>query len=85
MDFVNHPLRFFCVGRLGKDFDGLILLTNEGDIVNRILCFENRNEKEYQVTVGRTVPKSFFKKYVTGYPNSGYSCTSLCSGKNLSL
>ena len=53
VDFVNHPLRIFHIGRLDKDSDGLILLTNDGDIVNEILRAENKHEKEYIVTVDR--------------------------------
>ena len=51
VDFVNHPLRIFHIGRLDKDSDGLILLTNDGDIVNEILRAENKHEKEYIVTM----------------------------------
>src|SRR5690606_38436073 len=47
IDFVNHPERIFHIGRLDKDSQGLILLTNDGDIVNKILRAENNNEKEY--------------------------------------
>ncbi len=53
IDFVNHRERIFPIGRLDKDSEGLILLTNDGDIVNRILRVENRHEKEYLVTVDR--------------------------------
>ena len=53
VDFVNHPLRIFHVGRLDKDSDGLILLTNDGDIVNEILRSEGKHEKEYIVTVNK--------------------------------
>src|SRR5690606_17931381 len=50
VDHVNHPQRVFPIGRLDKDSDGLILLTNDGDIVNRVLRAENKHEKEYIVT-----------------------------------
>lgn len=59
VDFVNHPERIFHIGRLDKDSDGLILLTNDGDIVNRILRSENNHEKEYIVTVDRPITKEF--------------------------
>ena len=52
-DLVNHPLRVYNIGRLDKDSDGLILLTNDGDIVNEILRAENKHEKEYIVSVDR--------------------------------
>src|SRR5581483_7899593 len=59
VDFVNHPDRIFPIGRLDKDSEGLILLTNNGDIVNEILRVENGHEKEYIVTVDRTVTADF--------------------------
>lgn len=62
IDFVNHPLRIFHVGRLDKDSEGLILLTNDGDIVNEILRAENRHEKEYIVTVDKPITKQFLER-----------------------
>jgi 23S rRNA pseudouridine2604 synthase len=59
VDFVNHPDRIFPIGRLDKDSEGLILLTNNGDIVNEILREENRHEKEYLVTVDKAVTADF--------------------------
>lgn len=61
IDFVNHPKRIFPIGRLDKDSDGLILLTNDGDIVNRILRSENMHEKEYIVTVDKPITPVFLK------------------------
>jgi 23S rRNA pseudouridine2604 synthase len=55
IDFIGHPQRIFPIGRLDKDSEGLILLTNNGDIVNEILRSENNHEKEYIVTVDRSV------------------------------
>src|SRR5208337_269936 len=55
VQFVGHPERIFPVGRLDKDSEGLILLTNDGDIVNEILRAENNHEKEYLVTVNRSI------------------------------
>lgn len=66
VDFVNHPLRIFHVGRLDKDSEGLILLTNDGDIVNEILRAENEHEKEYIVKVDMPVTESFLKKMAEG-------------------
>jgi 23S rRNA pseudouridine2604 synthase len=59
VDFVGHHERIFPIGRLDKDSEGLILLTNDGDIVNRILRAEGRHEKEYVVTVDRPITSSF--------------------------
>ena len=59
VDFVNHPDRIFPIGRLDKDSEGLILLTNNGDIVNEILRVENGHEKEYIVTVDKPVTEDF--------------------------
>jgi 23S rRNA pseudouridine2604 synthase len=66
VDLVNHPLRIFNIGRLDKDSDGLILLTNDGDIVNEILRAENRHEKEYIVTVDRPISDDFLKQMSEG-------------------
>ncbi|MCR4347819.1 MAG: 23S rRNA pseudouridine(2604) synthase RluF [Sulfuricaulis sp.] len=59
VDFINHPARIFPIGRLDKDSEGLILLTNNGDIVNTILRAENNHEKEYIVTVDKPVTEAF--------------------------
>lgn len=66
VDFVNHPERIFHVGRLDKDSEGLILLTNDGDIVNEILREENEHEKEYIVRVDMPITDSFLKKMQEG-------------------
>lgn len=66
VDYVNHPLRIFHVGRLDKDSEGLILLTNDGDIVNEILRAENEHEKEYIVRVDMPITESFLKKMAEG-------------------
>ncbi len=59
VDYIGHAERIFPIGRLDKDSDGLILLTNNGDIVNEILRSENNHEKEYLVTVDRPVSEEF--------------------------
>jgi len=61
VDFVGHPERIFPIGRLDKDSEGLILMTNDGDIVNRVLRSEGRHEKEYIVTVDKPVTPMFLK------------------------
>jgi len=66
IDFVGHPERIFPIGRLDKDSEGLILLTNNGDIVNELLRVENRHEKEYEVTVDREVSDEFLRGMAHG-------------------
>ncbi|WP_251636893.1 23S rRNA pseudouridine(2604) synthase RluF [Sporosarcina sp. NCCP-2716] len=68
VDFVNHPLRIFHIGRLDKDSDGLLLLTNDGDIVNEILREEHGHEKEYIVTVDRPITDEFVRSMERGVP-----------------
>ena len=69
--FINHPKRIFPVGRLDKDSDGLIFLTNDGDIVNKILRASNHHEKEYVVSVDRAVTPEFVKQMSAGVPVLG--------------
>jgi 23S rRNA pseudouridine2604 synthase len=64
--FMNHPKRIFPVGRLDKDSEGLILLTNDGDIVNKILRSSNNNEKEYVVSVDKELTHEMIKQMGTG-------------------
>lgn len=59
VDFINHKERIFPIGRLDKDSQGLILLTNDGSIVNEILREENNHEKDYIVTVDKPITKGF--------------------------
>ncbi len=66
IDFVNYPERIFPVGRLDKDSEGLILLTNDGSCVNRILRNENKHEKEYIVTVDKPITRTFIKGMSAG-------------------
>ncbi|MGZ4032022.1 MAG: 23S rRNA pseudouridine(2604) synthase RluF [Tumebacillaceae bacterium] len=66
VDYVNHPERIFPIGRLDKDSEGLILLTNDGDIVNKILRAEGRHEKEYVVTVDKSITSSFIRGMANG-------------------
>ncbi len=68
VDFVNHPERIFPVGRLDKPSEGLLLLTNEGDIVNKILRAGNKHEKEYIVKVDRPVTDEFVRRMGSGIP-----------------
>lgn len=66
IDFVKHKQRIFPVGRLDKDSQGLILLTNDGDIVNKILRAGNNHEKEYIVTVDKNMTHDFINKMGSG-------------------
>ncbi|PIP96547.1 MAG: 23S rRNA pseudouridine(2604) synthase RluF [Bdellovibrio sp. CG12_big_fil_rev_8_21_14_0_65_39_13] len=71
VDFINHPVRIFPIGRLDKDSQGLIFLTNNGDIVNKILRAGNNHEKEYVVTVNRPITEEFIEKMAKGVPILG--------------
>jgi pseudouridine synthase len=66
IDFINYPTRIFPIGRLDKPSEGLIFLTNDGDIVNKILRARNNHEKEYIVTVNKPITKDFVKKMSNG-------------------
>lgn len=66
VDFINYHERIFPIGRLDKDSQGLILLTNDGDIVNKILRSGNNHEKEYIVTVDKKITKDFIKSMSRG-------------------
>ncbi len=68
IDYINYPSRIFPIGRLDKPSEGLILLTNDGDIVNKILRARNNHEKEYLVTVNKPVTKEFIEKMAQGVP-----------------
>lgn len=68
VDFVKHPQRVFPVGRLDKGSEGLILLTNDGDIVNKILRARNNHEKEYLVTVDKPINNRFLDEMAKGVP-----------------
>lgn len=71
VDFVNHEKRIFPIGRLDKDSQGLIFLTNDGDIVNKILRAGNNHEKEYVVTVDKPITNEFSKGMSGGVPILG--------------
>ena len=68
IDYINYPTRIFPIGRLDKPSEGLILLTNDGDIVNKILRARNNHEKEYIVTVNKPVTTEFVEKMANGIP-----------------
>lgn len=68
VDYVNHPVRVFPVGRLDKDSEGLLLMTSDGEIVNRILRAAGGHEKEYEVTIDRPVTPEFVNRMMGGVP-----------------
>ncbi|WP_341226962.1 23S rRNA pseudouridine(2604) synthase RluF [uncultured Arcticibacterium sp.] len=68
IDFVNHPKRIFPIGRLDKPSEGLIFLTNDGDMVNKILRARNNHEKEYIVSVNKPVTNNFIQRMGMGVP-----------------
>jgi 23S rRNA pseudouridine2604 synthase len=71
IDFIRHPERIFPVGRLDKDSEGLIFLTNDGDIVNKILRANNAHEKEYIAVVNKPLAPDFAKRMSNGIPILG--------------
>ena len=71
VDYINYSERIFPIGRLDKDSQGLILLTNQGDLVNKVLRAGNKNEKEYVVTVDRPLFPDFAEKMSQGVPILG--------------
>jgi 23S rRNA pseudouridine2604 synthase len=68
IDYINYPTRIFPIGRLDKPSEGLIFLTNDGDIVNKILRARNNHEKEYEVTVSKPITKEFIEAMGSGVP-----------------
>lgn len=68
IDYIKYPKRIFPIGRLDKPSEGLILLTSDGDIVNKILRARNNHEKEYVVTVNKPIIQEFLKKMRSGVP-----------------
>ena len=68
IDYINYPTRIFPIGRLDKLSEGLIFLTNDGDIVNKILRASNNHEKEYEVTVNKPITKEFIGAMGNGVP-----------------
>lgn len=66
IDFINYPTRIFPIGRLDKDSEGLILLTDDGDIVNKILRASNNHEKEYIVKVDKPISQTFVQRMSAG-------------------
>lgn len=83
IDFVNYPERIFPIGRLDKDSEGLILLTNDGSIVNKILRSNHKHEKDYLVSVNKAITPAFIKGMAKGVKiynpvKNEYTVTSPC-------
>ncbi len=83
IDYMKYPERIFHIGRLDKDSEGLILMTNDGDIVNEILRTENNHEKEYVVEVDKKLSPDFCDKMSHGVPILG-TVTKPCKVERLS-
>jgi len=71
IQYINHPKRMFPIGRLDKESEGLIFLTNDGNIVNKILRAGNNHEKEYIVTVDKPINDNFIERMSNGIPMLG--------------
>lgn len=86
VDFVNHKKRIFPIGRLDKESQGLIFLTNDGDIVNKVLRAGNNHDKEYIVTVNKAITNEFIKGMSKGVPILGTvtkECKVIREGRNV--
>lgn len=83
IDYINYPKRIFPIGRLDKPSEGLIFLTDDGDIVNKILRASNNHEKEYIVTVDKPISQTFVKRMSGGIPILD-KVTKKCKVKKLS-
>lgn len=85
IDYINYPTRIFPIGRLDKDSEGLILLTDDGDIVNKILRASNNHEKEYIVKVDKPISQTFTQRMSAGiYLEELGKTTKPCSIEKLS-
>ena len=82
IDFINYPKRIFPIGRLDKPSEGLIFLTNDGDIVNKILRARNNHEKEYIVSVNKPITSDFIRRMGKGVPILG-TTTKKCEVEKL--
>lgn len=89
IDFINYPERIFPIGRLDKDSSGLILLTNQGDLVNKVLRSEEGHEKEYEVQVDHKISDEFIENLSKGVKiynpvSNSYVVTNPCTVKKTS-
>ncbi|WP_010136583.1 23S rRNA pseudouridine(2604) synthase RluF [Ochrovirga pacifica] len=84
IDYIKHPKRIFPIGRLDKPSEGLIFLTSDGDIVNKILRASNHHEKEYLVKVDKPINKDFIEKMSNGIPILG-TVTNKCLVEKINM
>ncbi|MCL2607970.1 MAG: pseudouridine synthase [Methanomassiliicoccaceae archaeon] len=82
VDMVKHPERIYPIGRLDKDSEGLILMTNNGDLVNRMMRSRYGHEKEYVVTVHKPITKTFIERMSSGVPVLG-TVTKKCHAERI--
>ncbi len=83
VSFINYPARIYPIGRLDKDSEGLILLTSDGDVVNKILRAQGKHDKEYEVEVDKPVTQEFLDRMAKGVPVLGQKtlpCTTRKTG-----
>jgi len=82
VNFINYPERIYPIGRLDKDSEGLILMTNNGDLVNRMMRSRYGHEKEYIVTVHKPITKAFIERMSSGVPILG-TTTKECTAERI--
>lgn len=82
ISYINYPVRVFYAGRLDKDSEGLLILTNQGELVNQMMKAGNYHEKEYQVTVDKPITEDFLEKMRSGVPILG-TITRACTVKRV--
>jgi len=82
IDYINYPKRIFPIGRLDKNSHGLIFMTSDGDLVNKVLRAENNHEKEYKVKVDKKIDGEFIQKMSNGIPILG-TITKKCEVKKI--
>ena len=83
ISYIDYPIRIYYIGRLDKDSEGLLLLTNQGELVNKMMRAGNCHEKEYLVTVDKPVTDDFIKKMSSGVPILG-TVTRKCQVEKIS-
>jgi 23S rRNA pseudouridine2604 synthase len=83
IDFIGYPKRIFSIGRLDKDSEGLLLMTNNGDLADRIMRSKNEHEKEYIVRVDRNITKEFIEKMCSGVVLDDGRVTKRCEAETM--
>ncbi len=82
ISYIDYPIRIYYIGRLDKDSEGLLLLTNQGELVNKMMRAGNCHEKEYLVTVDKPVTDDFIRKMSCGVPDFGNGDEKMPCGKD---